>query len=108
MMKNDEFNNLLKSSLKSETAPSNELNIALKRQIRINASEKTISLWYLPLILSAIFSIMLISFTFLFIPSLLVKLTLVGTSLFLVTNATIFTLVGLHSFDLRNGAVIKL
>ena len=102
--------NVIKSSLKdgSEPLPSDELNIGLKRALRLKAKRKAVSLWYLPLIAALLISLCISSFVILFILSALIQALVLGSLAFSLINISILTYIGVKKFELKEGAILEL
>ncbi|MDF2685037.1 MAG: hypothetical protein K0S55_218 [Clostridia bacterium] len=99
---------LLQGSLKNETIPSAELNMNLKRALRLKTRTKTVSLWYLPLAAAILISICISSFVMLLISSVIIHVLVLGSLLLSLISISILTYIGVKKFELKEGAIIEI
>lgn len=105
-MKEKDVDKLLKETLSIEDLPSDELNNKVKFLINQNKKEKELSIWWMPAFVSILISFMLSFFTFVFLPSSLIKLLALLFIIIIILANIILTFVGVKYFDLKKGAVI--
>lgn len=106
-MKN--IDELLKVSLSSADKPSEELNRKLKAELRSeDLKGKSISIWWLPLLVSIFMTMITIIIAFAYIPYGIVKMGVVLVSLLTMILSMTLTFVGTKCFELKKGAVISL
>lgn len=106
-MKN--IDELLKVSLSSADKPSEELNRKLKAELRSqDLKGKSISIWWLPLLVSIYMTMFIIIIAFTYIPYGILQVGLVLVSLLTMILSMTLTFVGTKCFELRKGAVINL
>ena len=104
----DNFDELLFSSLKSEEKPSESLNIMLKNNIKAQQKHKVISLWWIPLVISVLFSSIALVLIFLFVSDTIIQFVLSLISILLVIACFVFTIICVKHFNLKEGASITL
>jgi len=100
---------LLKKSLISQEKPSEILNEQLKVEIRRKVSKKKdISIWWVPMSISILTSIILSSMAYLFIPNLFIKISVIGVTLLVLIFNISLTTIGFKHFELKKGAIINI
>lgn len=106
-MKN--IDELLKVSLSSSDKPSEELNQELKVKIGSrNLKEKSISIWWLPMLTSIFITIIITVIAFVYIPYGILQIGIAVVSLLTMTFSIALTIIGTKCFELKKGAVISL
>lgn len=103
---------LLKISLSQQDKPSEELNKKLKIELLNKSIEnnlekrKSISIWWIPGLVSCFTSVVFSLITYLFIPNFIIQMLVMSMSLLTIALSISITIIGLRFFKLREGAVI--
>lgn len=99
----------LKASLKANEFPDAQLNSELKNVIsRREAEGKTISIWWLPIVVSIAAAALMSFVTLVFFHNMLVQVAVIALNISTVCAAVILTAVGITNSNLKEGALISL
>lgn len=105
----DSIDTLLKISLSSSDKPDEQLNRELKAKIKSQVlKKKSISIWWLPMVISIFMTIVLSTIAFLFIPYTILQIMVMVLGLLTTTFSITLTVIGVRRFELKKGAVICL
>lgn len=106
---NKDIDVLLKISLGSSDKVDEKLNQELKAKIRSqDLKDKSISIWWLPMLMSIFMTIVSSTIAFLYIPYGVLQKGIMGFGLLTMTFSIILTAIGVRYFELKKGAVIYL
>lgn len=105
----DHIDHLLKISLSSSDKVDEKLNQELKIKLGSqDFQEKSLSIWWLPMVISIFMTIVASTIAFLYIPYGILKIGLVLFSLLTMIFSIILTAIGVRYYELKKGAVICL
>lgn len=100
---------LLKISLSTTDKVDEKLNQELKAKLRSQDSkEKSLSIWWLPMLISIFMTIILSIIAFLYIPYGVLQIGIMIIGLLSIICSVVLTVIGVRYFDLKKGAVIYL
>lgn len=104
-----DIDDLLKQSLSSKEAPSIGLNVELKLKMKEQIEEnKGISIWWLPMVISACMSAMSYILIKVFINPGAIQTLLISLCVVTVIFNTVMTIIGTKYFELRKGARVNI
>lgn len=105
MDNNKDFEELLKSSLKPNIEANEKLNQDLKRTLRIEqAKPSTFSLWWLPLVLSTLFTVSLCLPVLYIGTATILQFLMIALSAVSTLSTLLLTLISFIKFNLKEGA----
>lgn len=100
---------LLKTCLQSDAEPDSVLNEGLKRKLFAqSARQRSVSLWWLPMLLSVLTSGMVSTLSFLLISSPTIQAAVLLFSCLTGLTSVLLTFIGIKSYGLKKGALVAL
>ncbi|CAK7065202.1 hypothetical protein CIW83_19940 [Tissierella sp. P1] len=100
---------LLEKSLASYDKVDEKLNQELKKKLRYgNSKEKTISIWWLPMVISIFTTIAVSTIAFIYIPYGTLQIMIMVFGLLTMIFSIVLTAIGVKYFELKKGAMICL
>ncbi|MBU5427302.1 hypothetical protein KQI41_12985 [Tissierella pigra] len=105
----DEIDMLLKISLSPSVKVDERLNQELKKKLKTQSSkEKSLSIWWLPMVISIFMTMVASTIAFIFIPYGILQLGVLMFLLLTMIFSIVLTAIGVKYFELKKGAVICL
>lgn len=108
-MNNKDLEKLLNISLSKEIEVDDKVNEELMRKVRQKSEEgRSLSIWWLPMILSMIMALISLTIAIIYIPHGLLQIGIIVLSLQGIVFSIILTVIGVKYFNLREEAIICL